>query len=221
MFIKKYLIAFGLPGFIFSGFAFADENQKTQRFEADVTQAQSINLEIPAGQVAVVGTAGSKLIAEVKASCKDVKRLDKDACQAVLNELDWSKKIGKNTEIGLVPEKITRYDNIQIEVRVSLPADKNVNVNLAAGDLSVEGTSACITASVNAGQLHLKLKESQLASAELHAKVGDATLTNLKGETRAGERSMLVGADLSWNKGTGACRAKAEVMAGAVHLTLY
>jgi len=221
MSIKNYCIALALLGFSVSGFTLASENQKVQRFEADVANAQHISLDVPAGQVMVVGTAGNKLVAEVKASCKDVKRTDKDSCEALLKELDWSKKIGKNTEIGLVPEKITRYDNIQIEVKVSLPADKKLNVNLAAGDLNLDGTNACIEASVNAGQLNLKLKESQLASAELHAKVGEAKLTNTKGETRSGERSMLVGANLTWDKGTGACHAKADVMAGEVHLTLY
>ncbi len=217
---KKYFISLALLSMSLSGVALANDNQKSQRFEADVSQAQDITIDIPAGQVLVVGSAGSKLLAEVKASCKQDKKVDKANCETVLKDLGWSSKMGKGAALGLLPNKITRYDDIQIEIKISVPNDKPLNVIQAAGDLSIEGTSACVNASLNAGQLNVKLKESQLASAELHAKVGDVKLTDTQGKTRSGERSLLVGADLT-HKASGSCPLKAEVLAGEVHLSLY
>lgn len=215
MALKTHFTAVTLLAFAASGSAFANDNQTSQRFEADVSQAQYISIDIPAGQVLVVGATGNKLLAEVKASCKQGRD-----CQAVLSDLGWSNKMGKGAQLSLVPAKITRYDDIQIDIKISVPNDKPLNIIQAAGDLNIEGTSACVNASLNAGQLSLKLKESKVATAELHAKVGDAKLTDSRGQTGAGERSLLVGADLN-HKGSGSCPVKAEVMAGEVHLTLY
>lgn len=220
MALKTHFTAVTLLAFAISGSAFANANQASQRFEADVSQAQDITIDIPAGQVLVVGATGSKLLAEVKATCKQDKQIDRPNCQAVLNDLGWSNKMGKGAQLSLVPAKITRYDDIQIDIKISVPNDKPLNIIQAVGELSIEGTSACVNANLNAGQLNLKLKESELGSAELHAKVGDAKLTDVRGQTRSGERSLLVGADLS-HKGKGSCSAKADVMAGEVHLTLY
>lgn len=220
MALKTHSTAVTLLAFAIFGSAFASANQTSQRFEADVSQAQDITIDIPAGQVLVVGATGNKLLAEVKATCKQDKPIDRTNCQAVLNDLGWSNKMGKGAQLSLVPAKITRYDDIQIDIKISVPNDKPLNIIQAAGDLSIDGTSACVNASLNAGQLSLKLKESQVAAAELHAKVGDVKLTDTKGQTRSGERSLLVGADLS-HKGSGSCPIKAEVMAGEVHLTLY
>jgi hypothetical protein len=156
----------------------------------------------------------------VKASCQQEKR---DKCLELLKELGWSKKTGNITEFGLSPSGITRYDHVTLKVKFGVPKDKKLEVNLTAGELRVEGTSACLTANVNAGEINIKLKESQLASAELRAKVGDAKLVTAKGETIEGERSLLVGASLDWKgSGTnkGACHIKASVLAGEAQLIL-
>ncbi|MFO1389287.1 hypothetical protein [Cellvibrio sp.] len=220
MALKTHLIAVTLLAFTISGTALANDNQNSKRFEADVSQAQDITIDIPAGQVLVVGATGNKLLAEVKASCKQDRKIDRANCESVLNDLGWSNKMGKGAALSLIPNKITRYNDIQIDIKISVPNDKPLNIIQAAGELSIEGTSACLNANLNAGQLNLKLKESELGSAELHAKVGDAKLTDVRGQTRSGERSLLVGANLS-HKGNGSCSAKADVMAGEVHLTLY
>lgn len=201
-----------------SAIVLAGEGERSITLQEDVTQAELIKLNVPAGEVEIVGTTGNSLTAVVTAICQ---KENQENCYQLLKELRWSKTTGKTAELALTPSGITRYDHVSLKIKIGVPQDKNLDINLSAGELRIENTSACINASLNAGQLNLKLKESQLASAELHAKVGDVKLTNPNGETRAGERSMLVGAGLNWSKGTGACRAKAEVMAGEVHLTLY
>jgi hypothetical protein len=156
----------------------------------------------------------------VKASCQQEKR---DKCLELLKELGWSKKTGNVTEFGLSPSGITRYDHVTIKVKFGVPKDKKLEVNLSAGELRIAETSACLTADVNAGEINIKLKESQLASAELSAKVGDVKLVTAKGDRIEGERSLLVGASLDWKgAGTniGACHTKASVLAGEAQLVL-
>lgn len=200
-----------------SALAFATEGERTITLQDDVSKAELIRLNVPAGDVEITGTTGNSLTAVVTAVCQQENQKN---CYQVLKELSWSKKTGSITEFGLTPAGITRYDHVTIKVKLGVPKDKKLEVNLSAGELRIEGTSGCLTANVNAGEIKINLKESQLASAELHAKVGDVKLITPKDETIEGDRSLLVGASLEWKKGTGTCRIKASVLAGEAQLVL-
>jgi hypothetical protein len=166
--------------------------------------------------VEIAGITGNSVTAVVTATCQKGSR---ENCYQVLKDLAWSKETGNIAEFGLSPASINRYDHVTIKVKFGVPKDKKLEVNLSAGELRIAGTSACLTANVNAGELSIKFKESQLASAELSTKVGDAKLVTAKGETIEGERSLLVGASLDW-KGTGTCHTKASVLAGEAQMIL-
>lgn len=201
-----------------STLAFATEGERTITLQDDdVSPAELIRLNVPAGDVEITGTTGNNITATVTAVCQ---KENQQNCYQVLKELGWSKKTGSITELDLTPSGITRFDHVTIKVKLSVPKDKKLELNLSAGELRIEGTSACLTADVNAGAIKITLKESQLASAELHAKVGDVKLITANGETIEGNRSLLVGAHLEWNKGTGACHTKANVLAGEAQLVL-
>jgi len=196
--------------------AFATDGERTVTLQEDVSGAELIRLNVPAGDVEITGTTRTTVTAVVKASCQQEKR---ENCLQLLKELGWSKKTGNVAEFGLSPSSITRYDHVSIGIKLGIPKDKKLEVNLSAGELRIAGTSACLTANVNAGEVNIKLKESQLASAELSAKVGDVKLVTAKGESMEGERSLLLGASLEW-KGTGVCHTKASVLAGEAQLVL-
>lgn len=196
--------------------ALATDGERTITLQENVSGAELIKLNVSAGDVEITGTTGTGVTAVVTATCQKEKR---ENCIQLLKELGWSKKARNVAEFGLSPSGITRYDNVTIKVKFGVPKDKKLEVNLTAGELRIEGTSACLTANVNAGEVNIKLKESQLASAELSAKVGDVKLVTAKGDRMEGERSLLVGASLDW-KGTGTCHTKASVLAGEAQLIL-
>jgi hypothetical protein len=200
-----------------SSVAFAADGERTVTLQEDISQAELIKLNVPAGDVEITGTTGNSLTAVVTAVCRPEKQKN---CNQLLKDLDWSKKNGSIAEFGLSPSGITRYDDVTVKVKFSVPKDKKLEVNLSAGELRIDGTSACLTAEVNAGELNIKLKDSQLGSAELTAKVGDVKLITAKGDAIEGERSLLVGAHLDWSKGGGSCHTKASVLAGEVQLMI-
>ncbi|WP_189420366.1 DUF4097 family beta strand repeat-containing protein [Cellvibrio zantedeschiae] len=199
-----------------SAMAFAAEGERTVTLQEDIAQAELLRLEIPAGDVEIIGTAGTGLTAVVTVVCQ---KENQENCYKLIKELGWSKKTGTVTELSLSPAGITRYDHITLKVKIGVPKDKKLDVNLSAGELRISDTSACLTAEVNAGELNIRLKENQFASAELSAKVGDAHVISPTGEKIEGDRSLLVGANASW-KGTGSCQTKASVLAGEVQLRL-
>ena len=200
--------------------ALATDGERTVTLQEDVSGAELIKLNVSAGDVEITGTTGTSVTAVVTATCQKEKR---ENCYQLLKELGWSKKTGSIAEFDLSPSGITRYDHVTLKVKFGVPKDKKLEVNLSAGELRIAETSACLTANVNAGELSIKLKESQLASAELNAKVGDAKLVTAKGEIIEGERSMLVGASVDWkgaDTNIGACHTKASVLAGEVQIVL-
>lgn len=210
--------AFGLVSLFSCALANASDGERHITAQDDVTSAKLITLNVPAGDVLITGISGNTLSVDITASCKPIK--DKDSCAKLLKELGWSKKVGAATEFGLSPSGITHYDDVTIQVKLSVPKDKKLEVNLSAGELRIQGTSACLNAEVNAGEIQITLPEAQLASAELVARVGDVNLTTAKTGRVAGDRSLLVGASLEWDKGTGSCHTKASVLAGEVQVTL-
>jgi len=201
-----------------SAVVFAKDGERTISLQDNVTAAELIKINVSAGQVLISGTTGNTLTAELTASCKPEK--DKGSCTKLLKELSWSRTVGSTIELGLTPSGINKFDDMSIQMKFGVPKDKKLEVNLSAGELHIEGTSACLNANLAAGEIKINLKESQLASAELSAKVGDVKLVTAKGETIEGDRSLLVGANLEWKKGTGTCHTKASVLAGEAQLVL-
>lgn len=207
----------GLLGAFCSTVVFATEGERHISLQQDVASAELIRLSVPAGDVDIVGITGNNLVAEVTAVCKDEER---QACLNLLNDLGWNKKIGSIAEFSLIPTGLTSFNNVTIKVKIGVPLDKKLEVNVSAGELSITDTSACVKADLNAGEINISLTESQLASASLSANVGDVKLTTINGRTIAGERALLVGANLRWQEGTGSCHTRASVLAGEVNLVL-
>jgi len=206
-----------LLGAFSSAAVFATDGERHISLKQDVATAELIRISVPAGDVEVVGITGTNLTAEVTAVCQEE---DRPACHQLLKELDWARKTGSTSELSLTPASITSFNHVTLKIKVGVPQDKKLEVNLSAGELNISGTSACLVAEVNAGEININLKESQLASADLSAKVGDVKLTTSKGGTIAGERSLLVGARLDWAKGTGSCHTQAKVLTGEANLML-
>lgn len=206
-----------LLGAFCSALAFATEGERHISLQQGLAKAELIRLSVPAGDVEIVGITGNELIAEVTAVCEDEER---EACLSLLKELGWAQKIGNTADFLLMPDGASHFNNVKIKVKIGVPQDKPLQVNLSAGELSIADTSACLTAELSAGQIDINLKESQLASAALSAKVGDVKLTTAKDGQVSGARSLLVGAHLEWQQGTGICHTKAKVLAGEVKLAL-
>lgn len=212
---KLILGSFTLTALLSSA-AFAADNERSLVLEADVSHAELVKIDIPAGEVQAVGTTGNNLTAQITASCQ---KKNLESCRRLLKDLAWTKKTGDNLELGLSPSGITHYDDVTVKIKVGVPKDKRLEVHLSAGELHINNTSACLIASVNAGEVNITLNKSQLASAELNAKVGDVKLVTAQGSYE-GERSLLVGASLKWDQGTGSCHTQASTLAGEVQLTL-
>lgn len=202
---------------VIGGPASAAEGERHLSFELDAAAAELIRLRVPAGEMEVVGITGDKVIAEATAVCE---KAAQNACQTLLNTMEWTQKSGSITELSLSPVGVSEYNDVKIKVKIGVPSAKYLEVNLGAGDLRISDTSACLIAELNAGQITISLAQSQLASASLSAMVGDAKLVYTNGETLSGKRSALVGAKLEWDSGSGPCHTQAKVMAGEVKLTL-
>lgn len=197
--------------------ALAAEGERHISLQQDIAAAELVRIEVPAGQLEIVGISGTEVIAEVTAVCQEQ---DDRACLKLLADLAWQKKTGSIAEFMLMPASITEFNQVMLKVKIGVPRDKALAAHLSAGELSISDTSGCLNADLNAGQINITLAEDELASAQLSATVGDVKLATPKNKPVSGHRSLLVGAQIDWNKGTGSCHAKASVLAGEAKLTV-
>lgn len=205
-----------LASFLCSTMVFATEGERHISLQQDVASAELIRLSVPAGEVDIEGIAGTNLVAEVTAVCEDEER---EACLDLLKELGWAQKTDKTADFLLMPDGASHFNNVKIKVKIGVPQDKPLQINVSAGELTISDTSGCLKAELGAGQIDITLKQSQLAAVALAAKVGDVKLINPQGESTSGQRSLLVGASLEW-QGKGKCHTEANVLAGEAKLTL-
>lgn len=217
---KIFMTSLAIASAFSSAIASAIEGTRHITMQQDVTHARLIRLNLPAGDVLVTGISGNVITTEVSASCKDGPNEKRLACYELLAKLEWKQKIGNTSTFTLLPTGINNYDHSTLKIKIGVPMDKKLETNLSVGLLTIIDTSGCLTADVNAGEIHIAVSESQLASAKIGANVGDVEMTTAEGERIAGKRSLLVGASLNWKHGTGDCHTEAGVVAGNVSLVL-
>ncbi len=198
-----------------SAVVFAQDSERIITLQENVAQTKLIKLKVPMGEVLVSGVTGDTVTASIKAKCTTP---DEGLCHQLLKELAWTKKTGKTLKLGV--KQMTNHEDVIIQVKLSVPNDKKLDLSLRIGELGIDGTSACLSADVNVGTIKITLQESQLASAKLSAQIGEVKLATATGSTIEGHQSLLVGSKLKWNQGTGTCHTKASALVGEVELRL-
>lgn len=205
-----------LVGFIPLSFnTFAD--QKSIKFDQDLSGADALQLSLLAGSANVYGIEGSRAIGEVTLSCE---KESSRQCKAIKEKMHWTYTAGKNALIGLDPHSMNFGDQVKIHISIGVPKNLPISVAQSAGALKIENTNACLTAALAAGELSMNIKEADLRSATISATVGDAKLITTDGHTTSGKRSLLVGATIEWEHGKGSCVLKAATAAGETRLRL-
>ena len=105
----------------------------------------------------------------------------------------------------------------KLTVRVEVPRDLALRVEMSAGDLTVHGIERDVDVDMSAGDVNIDLPERRVQSVDVHVSVGDATLRNrdhvLDGEGWLGKR-------IDWNEGRGESRVRVKLSAGDVNVLL-
>jgi hypothetical protein len=123
-------------------------------------------------------------------------------------------------KLTATPESMFAYRDTETTTRVQVPDDRVLLVYMSAGDLDIERVSGCLEVHVKAGDVSVEVPSVNVRTARLDANFGDASLA-LPGDKVEGRRPLLVGAEVEWQDGPGACALSVDLGAGDIQATLY
>lgn len=170
---------------------------------------EPIEVRISAGEVRIVESEDTDFHAELSVFCP----APGSHCAQKLNDLDWQvESTRRGKVVSLQPHGAFAARNADVFITVALPAGINTHIDMKAGELTAS-VNSCLTVDMEAGDLRITVPESLLRSASLDVGVGDAAIRS-RGKTRSGRRSLLVGAESSWDQGSGSCDMKVDLQVG-------
>ncbi|MFK7830284.1 MAG: hypothetical protein AB8B57_10935 [Congregibacter sp.] len=192
--------------------------------EVEITPATSLstqvgkflNLEFPSGDVTVVPSTDGQLHASARFFCNvDSKQCPKNADKAsIVHEQN-----GERSVILFKPALSYSTRHANIVYRVEVPDVARLSIDVDAGDFSINSPTACLSVSAGAGDLQIDVPLSDVRGVTLDANLGDANLQTPEGYADD-ERTLLVGSEIVWDKGPGACDLDAKLQAGAINVRL-
>jgi hypothetical protein len=190
---------------------------RTVEGTAHLEPEQEVRLDFPVGELEISGVEGDTFRIELVGRC----RHRSSRCGEHLEEIAIEiRQRGSAVSVEVAPHSQWRWwDSLQIEARVSHPADRPLRVDMSVGELNIEGLRHDLEVDLGVGEVSVDLPVSAVKSVSLDAGIGEAELLVPEGWVE-GERSFLVGSECSWRDGPGEARVHVEVGVGEVVVRL-
>ena len=192
----------------------ADVTVRTLNQRYAVDSAQSLSLDVPVGEVVVVGGDGDQVTVEVKLECDSAKGRCAEMAKEV--RLTGGKK-GNRLRVELDEWPNVNSRGLEAHVRVSMPRGLTLQTDLGVGELRISGVERDVNADVGVGEVSVTMPESAVRSVNLDSGVGEATLRTSEKKIRG---SGMVGKELKWTKGTGAADVRVDCGVGEIGVSL-
>ena len=177
----------------------------------------SVAIALPPGEAIIEGVPGGNVLrADMEIRCPSAT----GACARRAADARWVIEPGAS-QVTLRPsEGSFAFRDMEATVRVSVPDDRPLRIDMPAGDLTVKRVSGCLVVDMEAGDVEVEVPAASVRSARADANFGDASL-DLPGDSIEGRRPMLVGAEVEWQEGSGACDLAIDLSFGDIRVNLY
>lgn len=177
---------------------------------------QDVRLDFPVGKLLVVGTEGDRVEAEIDVRCKH----DTSRCREAMEEIELVAHQGaRRLTLEIDRHSKWLWDSLELEGEVLLPAGRALTVDMGVGELDVDGLAADLTVDMSVGEVWVTMPAEAVRALHLDAGVGDAE-ARLPETWIEGSRSLLVGAEVTWDDGPGAARVTVDLGVGEIHARL-
>ncbi len=217
----KQLVLMSLVVTLCSACVIDARNRNVPLFDAPKTVTQAVEpatpiwLRIPAGDVTVSQSTDQTLSAELMVMCPS----RNSRCAEKMHDLDLALETDEDgVHLGLSKNRAFSFRNSSAVVRVAVPQDHPLHIDVTAGDVDLE-IANCSTVNMEAGDLYVRVPESAVRSVKIDTGVGDASL-HRRGRTLSGRRSFLIGAEVDWDGGPGQCDLDLDLQAGDARVEL-
>jgi hypothetical protein len=129
----------------------AASDRRTVEGTAKLRPGQEVRLEFPVGELEVVGVRGDVARLEVEGRCKR----DSGRCDEHLDAIEIDiRERGGRLWIEVAPHSKWRWwDSLQIEARMTYPADRPLVIDMGVGELNVDGLRGDLEIDLGVGEV--------------------------------------------------------------------
>lgn len=204
------LIALGIICLSIAGGLWAGESRIVEG-KALLAPGQELVLDFPVGELEIIGVEGSEFRIEVEGRCKR----HSSRCGEHLKEIELEIRRRRGSLwVEVAPHSRWRWWNsLQIEARVTHPADRPLVVDMGVGELEIEGLRADLEVDLGVGEVSVDLPVEAVRSVYIDAGIGETELLVPAGWVQA-SRSFLIGSECRWRDGPGEARIRVDVGVG-------
>lgn len=189
----------------------------THEISLTVPHNAHLRLDLPVGEVQVVGTDGDELRARMQIECKSSKgRCAKRAGRASLT----SESDGAYLTLAATPEGMNAYKGSNVRITVEVPRSDTLEVEFGAGELEVRDVDACLSIRMFAGEADLYLADDRIDEINLKTGMGESALY-VDDNAIDGKRPLLVGSKVVHALGNGDCSLAARLRFGELTAHLH
>ena len=197
------VLALGTP-------AFASEKFTASK-DFDAGDATGVRVRFPAGSLQIARSPDRRVHATMTARCKWGDCSDRVEKMRLVSD-----QHGDRLDIKL--EGLNHHSSwLEVTLRLEIPRELDVDVDMGAGDLDVRGTEQDVNVELGAGDIDIRVPEQAVRSVVLDVGVGDATMRASRGRVRP---SGWLGKHLDWDEGEGAARVRVHLGVGDASVML-
>lgn len=205
---------------------------RTLTGEYPVGKATRLELGVAFGQLKVEGTDGSQVRVRVDATCRhegrrrcekfiDGLRLETSNRNGTLHvklegesfHMTWDDQ-GKPKHAHA--DKDDDFDS-DVVVTVEVPRSLDFDLNMAAGEIEINGLREDVSIDLGAGQINMHMPEKHVRSVDVSMAIGETTI-HQGGRTH--EYARVLGGPVRWREGKGDAEIAVNIGAGEVDVTL-
>jgi len=192
-----------------------DEGRVVRSLTRDIpaTGARSVRLELAPGSLSIVASPDGQVHVKLELVCNGDDDCDEDASDVrLVTELE-------TRQLRLSVEGFSGINTHGLHMRgqVQVPRDRAVEIELAAGELKIEGLEGDVDVDMKAGELSVRMPQRSVRSVQLRGMIGESRLVV---DGHSYEHDGIFGHRVRWSEGTGAARVTTNVMVGETHVRL-
>jgi len=191
---------------------------RTFEHEFEAKDLRSLALDVPVGEIDVRGVDEPRVSVEVRVQCD---RGDDDCRDAAEDVELVSRERGAELRLDFDGVDGLGDHEMSLDVELRVPLTMALDVDLAVGDLHVDGLNRDVRVEVGVGQVKVRMKEELVGSVDLEVGVGEATMgPDPRRRSRSRSRRFDLGEDVRWDEGTGEARIRIDVGVGGIDVRL-
>ena len=179
--------------------------------------ARLLSLEVPVGEVHVVGTDGDQAEARLVVRCDRDSSRCRDRARNIRLRPERS---GGELSIEVVGyPKSSHGRSPQADLELRLPRGVALRVEMGVGEVDVRGLEGDVDIELGVGEARVQVAESAVGEVALDVGVGEANLRPRPRETRS-SRFLFLGNEIDWDGGSGRASISVEVGVGEADVEL-